>query len=89
MRIDAYNAINQIQATSKLNKMNATQKSTAADKVEISQAGREFQIAKKAVAESPDIRIDLVNDIKGRIGDGTYNVTDDDFADKMIQKIFG
>jgi negative regulator of flagellin synthesis FlgM len=64
MRIDAYNKINQMQSVSKVNKVsNKGTVSQGTDKVEISQAGMDYQVAKQAVKEASDIRYDLVNDI--------------------------
>ena len=50
--------------------------------IKLSQAGKDYQVAKGAVKEAPDIRMDLVNDIKERLANGTYNVSDEDLADK-------
>ncbi len=89
MRIDAYNSIGQIY------KSNSTKKSTAksfgvkGDRLELSQIGKDFQAAKAAVAMAPDIRQDLVNDIKSRMDAGTYNVSDSDFAQKLAEKFLG
>ena len=48
--------------------------------------GKDIQWAKKAVAESSDVREDVVAPIKARIQSGTYEVSADSFADKLIQK---
>ena len=86
MRIDAYNKINQMQSVSKVNKVSSKQSVSQTDKVEISQAGMDYQVAKTAVKEASDIRFDLVNDIKERLANGTYNVSDEDFAEKLLAK---
>ena len=89
MRIDAYNKINQMQSVSKVNKV-ATKKTVAqTDKLELSQAGKDYQVAKAAVSEASDIRMDLVNDIKARLANGTYNVSDEDLADKLLERYCG
>ena len=41
-------------------------------------------VAKAAVAATPDVRTDLVADIKSRIQNGTYDVTMDMLADKLL-----
>ena len=89
MKIDAYNAINPVQTASKIAKTTVTSKPAATDRVEISQAGRDIQIAKKAVSEVPDVRQDKIDSIKARLEDGTYNVTDEALAEKMLAAIFG
>ena len=89
MRIDAYNKINQMQSVSKINKVSKKGTVSQTDKVEISQAGKDYQVAKQAVKEASDIRVDLVNDIKERLANGTYNVSDEDFADKLLERYCG
>ena len=89
MRIDAYNKINQMQSVSKINKVSKRGTVSQTDKLEISQAGKDYQVAKQAVKEASDIRVDLVNDIKERLANGTYNVSDEDFADKLLERYCG
>ena len=89
MRIDAYNKINQMQSVSKINKVSKKGTVSQTDKLEISQAGKDYQVAKQAVKDAPDIRVDLVNDIKERLANGTYNVSDEDFADKLLERYCG
>ena len=89
MRIDAYNKINQMQSVSKINKVTTKKPVGQTDKLELSQAGKDYQVAKSAVSEAPDIRMDLVNDIKERLANGTYNVSDEDLADKLLERYCG
>ena len=89
MRIDAYNKINQMQSVSKINKVSKKGTVSQTDKLEISQAGKDYHVAKQAVKEASDIRVDLVNDIKERLANGTYNVSDEDFADKLLERYCG
>ena len=89
MRIDAYNAINQIYNTKKTKNVGSTSYKGGTDKVEISSFGQAYQIAKKAVAETPDVREDRIADIKARIQNGTYDVDDETFANALIEKYFG
>lgn len=57
MRIDAYNQIAQLYGVSRTTKTAKTQSaSRMSDQVSISQAGKDYQIAKKAVSEASDIR---------------------------------
>lgn len=85
MRIEAYNQINQIYNTEKTNKLKQSVKTGSNDKVEISQKGRDYQIAKKAVADTADVREDLVEEYKDKIQSGNYNVSAGDFANKVIE----
>ena len=87
MRIDAYNQISQIYGVQKSLKTQKTQgASTPRDQVSISQTGRDYQVAKKAVAEASDIREDKVSQLKAQIEDGTYSVNAGDFASKLTEK---
>lgn len=86
MRIEAYNQVQQLYQTKRTGK---TQKSVAADRadrVQISSFGRDIQIAKAAVASAPDIREELTAPIKAKIQDGTYEVSNVSFAEKLMKK---
>lgn len=87
MRIDAYNQIAQLYGVQKSVK---TQKSQAvsmgSDQVSISQMGRDFQVARKAVAEASDIREDKIAKLKSMVDSGNYSVNPDDFASKLLEK---
>lgn len=86
MRIEAYNQVTQIYNSSRVAKAKSTESVKKRDEVQISRTGRDYQVAKKAVAESPDVRGDRVIQIKGRIASGNYNVDNGDFAAKLLEK---
>ncbi len=86
MRIDAYNQISQIYQTKSKPSVNKKGSVKGTDKVEISQFGRDYQVAKQAVAAASDIREDKVADLKARIEAGTYEVSVEDFAAKLAEK---
>ena len=88
MRIDAFNKINQLYQTNKTKQTMKTGNVSKKDSVEISQVGRDYQIAKQAVAAAPDIREDKVKEIKDKIASGTYNVSAEELAEKMIENYF-
>ena len=52
----------------------------------ISQAGRDYQVAKKAVSEASDIREDKVAQLKNMVESGQYQVSGDDFASRLLEK---
>ena len=80
MRIDAYNAVSQIYKTSSYSKNNkAVTNKKENDKYEISDTAKLYQVAKSAV--------DMVNDVKARIQAGTYNISSEDVADKILDRI--
>ncbi|MCK8059841.1 MULTISPECIES: flagellar biosynthesis anti-sigma factor FlgM [unclassified Fusibacter] len=70
--------------------VNKTEKATGIkvtkDKIEISDAAREVQVATKAIKNLPDIREDLVQELKAAIKDGTYKPSSEDIAKKILGK---
>ena len=87
MRIEAYEKIAAVYKTGKAGKVESTQNSTkGCDEVEISSFGRDFQIAKQAVAEASDIREDKVAELKAKTESGNYKVDTEDFAKKLLEK---
>lgn len=88
MRIDAFNQVSQLYRTNGTKKVNKSGNTAAADKVEISQIGKDYQVAKQAVSQAPDIREDRVNAIREQMASGTYNVSMDQVADKLIGNFF-
>ncbi len=88
MRIDNLNKVSQLyqsNSTKKALNLSSTGKS---DQLEISQAGKDYQVAKQAAAAAADVRTELVNDIKGRMKAGTYQVTSGAVADKLVENYF-
>ena len=87
MRIEAYTQVQQIYKTTKADK---SQKKAgtgfAGDQLEISSLGKDYQVAKQAVAEASDIKADKVIQVKKQIASGTYKVDTGDFAAKLIEK---
>ena len=55
----------------------------------VSATGQDAAVAKKALSGIPDVRQDLVNSLKGRIDNNTYEVDPDDFAGKLLEKYNG
>ena len=86
MRIENLYGVTQVYNKKNTIKSNKAVNADSSDQLEISQAGRDFQLAKKAVSSSSDVREDLVKDIKSRMEAGTYEVSADDFASKVIEK---
>lgn len=90
MRIDAYSAVNQVYQTNMQTKKETTEKKISRDdKIEISQVGKDMTVAKKAISEAPDIREDKVKAIKEQMEAGTYSVSSEAIADKLINSFFG
>ena len=91
MRIDAYNQIQQIYGTKKPTKVEEKKTTGASfkDQLLLSSTAQDATIAKKALANTPDVREDLVNSIKEQIDNGTYEVDVEDFAGKILEKYSG
>ena len=89
MRIDAYNQIAALYKTTKPSKAAGTAEiSSARDQVQISRAGKDYQIAKQAVAAASDIREDKVAELKSSIKSGNYDVDTGDFAGKLLASYY-
>ena len=85
MRIDAYNQIAQVYKTTSAAKLQKTENARhGRDEVQISSFGRDYQIAKQAVAETSDIREDKVSQLKNKMSTGSYSVDTGDFAEKLL-----
>ena len=67
MRIDAINRVSQLYQANSTKKVAKAKSTEKFDSVQISQMGKDYQVAKAAVAATPDVRTDLVADIKSRI----------------------
>ncbi len=88
MRIDALSQIQQVYGTqSKRKTSSVSNKSYGRDAVEISSIGKSFQIAKKAVSEAEDVRESKTAPLKEQIAAGTYNVSGESFAEKLMEKM--
>ena len=84
MRIDAYNQVAQLYGIQKNLKTQKAQNAAGPrDQVSISQAGRDYQVAKSAVSEASDIREDKVAELKANVNSGNYFVDTADFAKKL------
>ena len=84
MRIEAYNQIQQIYNNSKVQKTAKAEKTGRMDAVQIPSFGKDIQTAKQALSETSDIREDVVSPLRQSVQNGTYDVDDDSFADKLL-----
>ncbi len=86
MRIEAYTQVQQMYNTRKAANVKTKNRVSFSDQVQISSIGKDFQTAKQAVANAGDIREDVIAPIKEKIQAGTYEVSAESFADKLMQK---
>lgn len=90
MRIDAYMQVNQLYQTSNTKKTDASQRSAAksSDTLELSNFGRELQVARQAVSDAPDVRMDRIEELKSAINSGSYDLSMDRLAEKLTDRYF-
>ena len=82
MRIDAYNQVSMVYAAAGKTQAKKTAKTPGAeDKLEISQLGRDYQVAKAAVAQADD-----VTEVKAKYEAGRYDVSANKLAAKLMER---
>lgn len=86
MRIEAYTQVQQLYNTKKPSKVQGKSVSAFSDKIQISSIGKDIQTAKNALAATEDIREELTAPIKSGIANGTYQVSSESFAEKLMKK---
>lgn len=86
MRIGTINALSQVYSAQKPSQINKSYTSGKMDQVQISSFGKDIQTLKQALAAAPDVRTDVTQPVKAAINNGTYSVSDDDFASKLLAK---
>lgn len=86
MRVDAYSAISAYSPIKSTGvKPAEAVPSYGQDELQISSAGKDFQIAKQAVSSASDVRSDLVAEMKQKYAkEATVDV--DSFADVLISR---
>lgn len=87
MRIGTYNMVNQIygnKSAKKTNAVSGTNYASFKDEVSFSSMGKDMQVAKNALAGVSDVRAAKISELKARVQSGTYNVSPEAFADKLI-----
>lgn len=86
MRIEAYNVVSHVYGTQKPHKTQGAVKTSRMDQVQISSFGKDLQTAKQAVKDAPDVRESVTEPLKASINAGTYSVSGEDFASKLLAK---
>ena len=69
-------------------KINEKTVSNFSDKLLISSMGKDYNTARTALSSTPDIREDLIYSIKESIKNGTYEVSGEAFAEKILENFF-
>lgn len=88
MRIEAYNKVNQLYQASQVKPSTSVKKTSKSDQFDISQTAKDYQVAKKAVDKVPEVRMDRVEQLKSQLASGTYDVSMNELADKLLDSYF-
>ena len=86
MRIDAYAKVQQLYGSKKVHKVQKETNVGFKDQLQISSKGKDIQTAKNAVMNVADVREEVVSTLKNKINAGNYEVSGDDFAQKLFEK---
>ena len=90
MKIGAYMQVNQIYQSNKPKKTGKSGRTAeSSDKIELSDFGRELSVARKAVADAPEIRENRVEELKASIQSGSYDLSMDRLVNKFVENYFG
>ena len=86
MRIESDIQVQQLYNTQKPKRTQDVNTGSFSDKLQISAQGKDIQTAKQAVRMSPGIRESVIAPIRAQLQNGTYDVSNEAIADKMIEK---
>ena len=86
MRIETFTQVQQLYNVKKPAKAPDKARVASSDQIQISSIGKDIQTAKNAVAAADDIREELTAPIKASIANGTYQVSGESFAEKLMKK---
>ena len=67
--------------------LSGTSSTSGTEQIAISSKAKDIQKATEAVNTAPDIRIEKVDRIKGQIANGSYRVSSEQLAEKIIESI--
>ena len=70
---------------SNINEKRLEQKNKTKDSFVVSDKARDFQNVLKALSNTPDIREEKVNNIMKKMQQGSYNISAEDIANKLIK----
>lgn len=88
MRIEGYSQIQQLYNASKpASAAGKVDGMSFKDKLNISNTGKDLTVAKQAVSAASDVRQDKIDFLKSAIDNGTYDVSNEDFAERIMEKL--
>lgn len=88
MRINNFNMISQLYGNTTTKKSTTTANASYAsfkDEISLSTMGKDMQVAKNALATTPDVREARIAELKAQYANGTYEVDSEDFATKLME----
>ena len=81
------NRIKSGDKTSKSTSLGGTSSTAGTEQIAISSKAKDIQKATEAVNAAPDIRIEKVDRIKEQIANGSYSVSSEQVAEKILENI--
>ncbi len=87
MRIGSINMMGQlygVQGAKRTGNISGAGVPSFQDQISFSGTGKDMQVAKNALAAVPDVREAKIADLRERVQNGTYDVSVEDFAAKLI-----
>lgn len=84
MRIDAINRVYDTYSTKNTSATVKTNKTGSKDQVALSTQAKDFAAIKNMLKEVPEVRQDKVDSLKEQIDNGTYNVSSQEVAQKIL-----
>ena len=85
MRISSMMQVSQIYNANATKSTTKTVSTGKKDQLELSALGKDYQVAKAAVSAASDVREDKVAALKVSMADGSYQVSTEDFANKLLE----
>ena len=85
MRISSMMQVSQIYNANATKNTTKTASTGKKDQLELSALGKDYQVAKAAVSAASDVREDKVAALKASMADGSYQVSTEDFANKLLE----
>lgn len=67
-------------------KSSGSESGSGSDSVQLSSSAKEAANLKNSIKSAPEIRIELVNELKGKIASGEYNVSGKQVAESIVNK---
>ena len=84
MKISNILQVTNIYKNNKVAKTKESSIKSTKDNLNISSAALDYQTALNAISKAPDIREEKVNNIIERINNGTYNISSEEIANKIL-----